>query len=498
MKTAVIYARYSSERQTDQSIDGQLRICNEFAIKNDIKIVDTYIDRAMTGTNDNRAAFQKMLSDSDKSQPWDIVLVYAIDRFGRNSIEIAINKQRLQKNGKILISATQRTSTNLDGTKNLDGILLENVLVGIAEYYSAELSLKVCRGLNESREKGLFTGGPIAYGYKVINKKVYIDEETSEIVKYIYREYSIGKIVKEIIAELTAKGIFYNGKPFVQNTVYKILRLEKYTGVYRFKGEIYDNIYPQIIPKNLFDEIQVKLAKNKLGSRSREVVFLLKGKLFCGLCGRKINGESGTSHTGSTNYYYKCSGRKQNSGCQKSVHKQEQLEKIVIQTTMSFLNSPEQLHLIADAIIQVHEKQLKDQSALKYLEKERDTTQNALNNMMKAIEQGILTPTTKSRVNELEELLEQLKIKISAEECNMKNRLSREQIINYLKNAATLCPKTLIETFIRKIILYDEKIEIYYNYTNNPNPDNPSNRDSWDFFLPVKSPLSPYCPPIST
>ena len=94
----------------------------------------------MTGTNDHRPEFQRMLSDSDKPQIWDIVLVYALDRFGRNSIEVAVNKQRLKKNNKILISATQRTSMNIDGSKNLDGIILENVMIGLAEYYSAELS----------------------------------------------------------------------------------------------------------------------------------------------------------------------------------------------------------------------------------------------------------------------------------------------------------------------------------------------------------------------
>lgn len=133
----VIYARYSSERQNEQSIEGQLRICNQYAEANGLTILDTYIDRAMTGTNDHRPAFQQMLSDSEKPVPWDIVLVYAIDRFGRNSIEIAVNKQRLKKNHKTLISATQRTSENIDGSKNLDGILLENVYIGLAEYYSA-------------------------------------------------------------------------------------------------------------------------------------------------------------------------------------------------------------------------------------------------------------------------------------------------------------------------------------------------------------------------
>ena len=155
MKTAIIYARYSSERQSEQSIDGQLRVCNDFAQRNGLKIVGTYIDRAMTGTNDHRAEFQRMLSDSDTTKEWDIVLVYALDRFGRNSIEIAINKQRLKKNGKILISATQRTSQNIDGSQNLDGIILENVMIGIAEYSCGIISKNQTRSARKQRKRQL-------------------------------------------------------------------------------------------------------------------------------------------------------------------------------------------------------------------------------------------------------------------------------------------------------------------------------------------------------
>ena len=105
MKTAVIYARYSSERQTEQSIEGQLRECMEYAERNDIVIVDTYIDRAMTGTNDNRTDFQRMLKDAQKSA-WDIVLVYKFDRFSRNKYEAAIHKKTLKDHGITLVSCS--------------------------------------------------------------------------------------------------------------------------------------------------------------------------------------------------------------------------------------------------------------------------------------------------------------------------------------------------------------------------------------------------------
>ena len=124
MRRCVIYARYSSEKQTEQSIEGQLRVCYEYAQRNDLIVVKEYIDRAMTGTNDLRRDFQKMLSDSEKTKEWDICLVYALDRFGRNAVEQGINKYRLQKTGKIVISATQRTSRNIDGSLNFDGIIL--------------------------------------------------------------------------------------------------------------------------------------------------------------------------------------------------------------------------------------------------------------------------------------------------------------------------------------------------------------------------------------
>ena len=212
MKTGVIYCRYSSDSQTEQSIEGQLRVCNEYAKSNDIVILDTYIDRAMTGTNDNRPDFQRMIKDSAKKS-FDVVLVYKFDRFSRNKYETAIHKKTLKDNGVKVISAMEYIPDSPEA------IILESMLEGYAEYYSAELSQKVKRGMRETRSKGNFTGGFIIYGYKVENHKVVIDEEKAETVKYIFEQYAIGVYVKDIIKALTSKGIYNRGKPFARNTV---------------------------------------------------------------------------------------------------------------------------------------------------------------------------------------------------------------------------------------------------------------------------------------
>ena len=141
-----------------------MRVCQEYAERNGILIVANYIDRAMTGTNDNRPDFQRMIKDSAKRE-WDYVLVYKFDRFSRNKYETAIYKKALRDNGVKVISTTELIPDSPEG------IIFESMLEGYAEYYSAELSQKVRRGMNETRLKGNYTGGHILYGYKKQEKK---------------------------------------------------------------------------------------------------------------------------------------------------------------------------------------------------------------------------------------------------------------------------------------------------------------------------------------
>lgn len=147
----VIYARFSSHNQTEQSIEGQLEVCKEYAKKNNYNIVGQYIDRAYTGTNDSRPDFQRMIEDSSKKL-FEGVLVYQLDRFSRNRYDSALNKNKLKKNGVRVFSAKENISDDASG------ILMESVLEGMAEYYSAELSQKVKRGMSINAQKCLSTG----------------------------------------------------------------------------------------------------------------------------------------------------------------------------------------------------------------------------------------------------------------------------------------------------------------------------------------------------
>ena len=200
MNKAVIYARYSSDSQTEQSIEGQMRVCKEYAEKNGYVVVGEYIDRAMTGTNDKRPAFQQMISDSKKHK-WSFVLVYKFDRFARSRYDSAINKSILKKNGVKVVSATEQISNTPEG------IILEGMLESFAEYYSAELSQKVKRGLKESRIKGLFTGGPTPYGYDKINQKLVINKTEANIVRQMFNDDLSGMRIKDIVVKLSNTGI---------------------------------------------------------------------------------------------------------------------------------------------------------------------------------------------------------------------------------------------------------------------------------------------------
>jgi DNA invertase Pin-like site-specific DNA recombinase len=184
--TGVIYARYSSDNQTENSIEGQIRECKAFAERNGIAILTTYIDRAFSAKTDNRPEFQKMMKDSAK-RLFDVVVVWKLDRFARNRYDSAHNKATLRKNGVKVISATEPISQ--DST----GILLESMLEGYAEFFSAELAEKVKRGMTQNALKCKWNGGGIPIGYCIDSNQDYqIDPISAPFVVEAFKHYADG------------------------------------------------------------------------------------------------------------------------------------------------------------------------------------------------------------------------------------------------------------------------------------------------------------------
>ena len=482
MKTAKIYARYSSNNQTEQSIAGQIRVCREFAQRNGIIIVGTYIDRATTGTNDNREAFQQMLKDSDKKS-FDYVLVYKLDRFSRNKYEMAIHRKHLKDNGVKILSAMENIPDSPEG------VLLESLLEGINQYYSEELSQKTKRGLRETRIKGNYMGGPINYGYSVKHEiigeqtvaKVVINEEEAPVLLHIFEAYAAGNRIPDIVRELDDRGIKSRGKPFTVNSIYFMLQQEKYTGVYTFNSETFAHIYPAIIPKELFQIVRKRIDKNKTGKHVIGVDYILMGKCFCGYCGHNLRSAAGTTTDGTILRYYRCPNSKKDSNCRNKSVRKEVLEEIVTNVLAEELTKPNNLKILTDKVFELYCAKTQDENDLHHYEKELAATDKAIKNMLAAIEEGIFTPSTKQRLTELEKKKHRLEQAITVESAKEKNLLTKADIEHYITAAVKLSAKQMVELLVERIDVYADKLHIKLKYTDNQTPptgnDSPPNDD---------------------
>lgn len=462
MKNAVIYARYSSDRQTEQSIEGQLRVVNKYAEDNDYIIIDVYVDRATTGTNDNRAAFQKMIHDSF-NRKFEYVLVYKLDRFARNRFDSAFNKATLKKNGVRVISATESISDSPEG------IILESMLEGYAEYYSAELSQKVKRGQYETIQKGTFLGGTMLYGYKSVNKVIEIDEEESIIVRRMFNLYANGSTAKEVAQILNNDGLRNKqGRPFVVNSIMNLLKNEKYNGVLNYGEYRIEDYYPKIIDNETFQIVKNRIEKNRRSPARMKAyqLYRLSGKLHCGYCKSLMTGEAGTGKQGKIHNYYKCFGRKKNNGCNKKTVKKESLENLVADLALRHVLSEDKLLTTIEGIVTTHNEAIKENPELSLLKQDYNTNDKYIANIMKAIKNGIITETTQTELLKLESRKRELLESIVIAEAKKENGLTKEKVLGFFKTFIEEglndedAKTSIIESLVNKVILYDDKIII--------------------------------------
>ena len=461
--TAVIYARYSSDNQREESIEGQIRECTAYAEKNGITVVKHYIDRAISAKTDNRPEFQQMIKDSDKKL-FDIVLVWKLDRFARNRYDSARYKTQLKKNGVKLMSATEIIS------EGPEGIILESVLEGYAEYYSADLAEKVVRGQTENILKGRCNGGRGTFGYTLDSeRKFHIDPLTSPFVLESFKKYNEGSTMKEIRDWLNENGIKNPvGGVFTYNSVEHMLKNRRYIGELKFRDVVVPDAISPIVPLELFEDVQEKIAKNKKAParRKAEDDYLLTTKLFCGYCGALMFGESGTSRTGEVHRYYKCATAKKHKGCKKKTVRKQWLEDLVVNQTMQLVRDDAAMESI---IAKVMELQDRENTNLPLYEKQLRDAESGIQNMLNAIQAGILTSSTKERLEQLEETKRELEARIAEEKLakpKIKEEFIRFWLMRFRKLDMSLKDQrqALVDTFINSIYLYDDKVLITFNY----------------------------------
>jgi DNA invertase Pin-like site-specific DNA recombinase len=469
-KPAVIYARYSSSSQTEQSIEGQLHDAYDFAQREGYTILREYIDRAQTGTNDNRPSFQKMIKDAERSD-FQYILVWKLDRFARNRYDSAVHKHRLAQFGVRVVSVKE----NISDTP--EGVILEGLLEAMAEYYSADLSQKIRRGRQESVRKGLFPGGPVPIGYTVENKRLVPDPRTAPVVTEIFTRYADGERIIDIVHDLNNRGFrAKRGAKFMRSTIVHILENKSYTGDYYFNGTIVRGAVDPLIDLETFERAQANKEKNRKApakNRTPESPCILLHKLYCGECGHKMTGACGKTKAGVQFRYYGCDGRTRfHTQCGMHVVQRKELHYAVcrIVSDLILYKNRRTLEALADSIMEVYLADL-DTSELDVLETQYRQTERDLDKLVDSLitMPESVRPRIAQRMEELEAQKKDLEIKLAKKRAECSTTFSHEDFVKYLQVTFTDIEsmdnqKFIIDRFVNSVYLYnDGRIVVYLN-----------------------------------
>lgn len=477
---AVIYARYSSDKQTEQSIDGQIRYCTQYAKQHNYNLVGSYIDRALSGRYDTRSEFQRMIDDSSKHQ-FDFIIVWKLDRFARNRYDSAIYKRNLRKIGVKVLSATEGIG------EGDESIILEAVLEAMAETYSIQLAQNVNRGLKESALKGKSTGGVIPLGYKLDEgtvvfgkhkgRKLIVDDNTADSVRLIFERYASGVNKKDIVEELNSKGYKTVCKrDFTINGLKSILANKKYLGIYHYNGITISDGCPALVSEEVFNKCTARAEKYaRAPAHNKAVVeYILNGKLFCGHCGASMVGDSGTGMSGTIYYYYSCADRKKprdGKRCEKKREKKDFIEWYVVEQTVDYILSPERIEFISKRVVEEYNKLFSDNEIMlmeKKLFKLNNEFDKLSDSLVNARSQRLIDSINK-KAEDMELVIADTEIEIAKLRICCNAKLTVPEVVTFLKGFCNGDPldiefrRRVIDVLINSIFLYDDRVILYFN-----------------------------------
>lgn len=465
------YARYSSHNQREESIEQQIMEIRKFAKDNNIEIIETFSDAAMTGRNDRRPQFQRMMREAKKHRP-NVIIAYKSNRIARNMLNALATESELEKIGVRVLYVKETFGDNAAGRFAL------RTMMNVNQFYSENMAEDIIRGLMDNAENCMVNNGSLPLGYKKGEDGRYaIDEAGAAIVREIYQKVAADVPLAEIAEDLNARGIRTSrGGPWNKNSFHNMLQNETYIGVYKYAGVRTEGGVPPIITGEEWIAVQEHEKRKKAagGSHRARGEYLLTGKLFCGKCGAPMVGISGTSKTAAKYYYYICRNKREEKSCTKETVGRDWLERLVVEETVRRVLQDDVIAAIADAVIKYQTELKEDNSVLFALQDELGVVTRSIKNIVSAIEAGVFTPSTRVRLEELEDQKSALEAGISREAIKLPD-VTKEQIIFWFEKLRDgdvddhEYQRTIINTFINAIYLYDGEIRICYNYSGAQN-----------------------------
>jgi len=482
---AVIYARYSSHNQREVSIEQQIDECMDFAKKNNLFILETYADKAVSGKTDRRKSFQRMMRDAEKGY-FQVVISYKSNRIGRNMLQALTNEEKLSKFGVRVLYAKEEFGDNAAGRFAL------RTMMNVNQFFSENMAEDIMRGLLDNAERCMVTGAlPLGY-VSDENHRYAIDEGQAAIVREIFDRFLAGWSFADMANDLNQRGITTKqGGQWNKGSFHRLLSNERYTGVYIYRNVRKEGGIPQIINRDTWLEVQhrMKTKKNPIGAQRHSGDYLLTGKLFCGLCGTPMVGISGTGKSGGKHYYYVCQKRRLEHSCKKKNVSRDWIEDTVCSGVVDYVLQDHVIEWMADCVMD-YQNRHKDDGAISVLTSRQKQVESSIKNILTAIEQGIFTTSTKSRLNELEQ--EQVKLSRSIEtEKALRPTHTRARVVYWLEQFRggdiddPAYREKLIHIFVNAIYLYDDHVKIALNFAGNNNTVDLAfveNVDAADFF----------------
>ena len=471
----VLYGRYSSHNQKDISVEQQFEKGYELAAEYGIRIIDTYADRAVSGRTDKRRDFQRMMTDAAKGK-FRYVIAWKSNRMGRNMLEALINEARLQDLGVRVLYVEE------DFDDTAAGRFAARSMMNVNQFYSENMAEDIKRGLYDNAANCMVANGHLPYGYKADETLHYaIDEPKAAVIREIFTRVSCGEAFVDIMASLNARGIKTSyGRPWGRSSFQRILSNERYRGIYIYGDVRKEGGIPRIVSDELYFKVQevITTKKNPQGRHRVNGDYLLTGKLFCGHCKSPMTGISGTSRSGNLHYYYVCQKRRTEKTCEKKNLRRDDIELQVAKAIKRRTLDDDTINWIADSVVEYSQHQ-ESASGIGLLEDQLKDTQRSIKNLMAAIEQGIITPTTKARLMELEKEQSDIDRKITMAKADV-IPVNRDQLVGWLKKlqAGDVHDKKyqaeLFDTFLIAVYVYDnpdgqDYMKVVFNYAGSKN-----------------------------